>query len=181
MNSSIILALITQLIGVSCLYWAWRGLVNTKNTFTLLGVLLSLLGIVLWCDGVGVEFGIALGSFSIAVCAWAFIVGHNFSEKDLKTKEKPWVNNKPDPKKIYHYCLQFLVGVLMSGVASIFIVTLCVQLLPWESANRLAFGIIALPLLWGGLCVWSYGKTSLLKPSIVMFASASLCSMNLIF
>ncbi len=180
MNAWVLVGLITQLVGISCFYMAWRGLVKIKSLFTSLGIILEVLGILLWCEGVGYEFGIALGLFSIAVISWAIIVGHNFSEKDLKLKETQWRNNHPDPKKVYRYFLKFIVGVLLAGIASIFIVTLMIQILPWESANRLAFGIIALPLLWGGLCVWSYGKKSLIQPSIIMFTAASLCSINLI-
>ncbi len=181
MNAWILVGLITQLVGISCVYLSWRGSMHAKSLFAALGIAFSVFGVLFWCEGIGYEFGIALGLFSLAVIAWAIIVGHNFSDKDLKLKESHWLYKRPDPKKVYQYFLKFIVGVLIAGVASVFIVTLLIQFLPLQVANRLAFGIIVLPLLWGGLCVWSYGKQSLLKPSIVMLASASLCSVNLIF
>lgn len=175
-------ALTLNLMGVSALYFRWRG--KGPLLLTPLAWLLQALAIVCWSSVYGAEFGTVYGLAGIAMFAWLTVLSRS---PDLAGSAKWQV--KPDlgwhfsipaflkslPKQVY----LFLLVVPLSGICATFATVAITGLFPFELVNLLAFNAYVIPIVWGVFAYWAGAQENLVKPLLVFVLITAISALKL--
>ncbi len=155
------MAILCQLLAITCLFMVWKQRVQLNSAFNLLGVAMWLLSFGFWIAMAGAEFGITLGFFLVPLLAWCFIVLSR--QKEPKKIPKPTArssvkNSKKSVAKgrTINKLLSYFNGILLAGLVCLIGIAWLVSILPYSEATRLVIALLLLPCVWGGVMTYAF-------------------------
>lgn len=142
-------ASMVSMLALFILYVSWK---KKNRPLAYLGAVAFSFSLFAWAFSVGSEYGIVTGLFIPGLLVWVVLP---FEYKLLapapllaKPKRLNW-----SAKNVASNGARFIVNLILSALAVSFIVCVGVYYLPMPVSNRLALGIVLIPLIWG---TWSY-------------------------
>jgi len=170
--TTIISALFMNGLGISTLYLSWQRS-SPSHHLTLLGWLLILSALYVWCGVKGVEFGSVYWLISNAIIAFITILLNKvYNPKSLK--EKPRYSTSINVNQTLLFLKRLLVAGPLAGAASICLMLSITPLLWGEQSTQLVTSALLIPLCWAIACFWSCAAQKLITPTIVFTSIISI-------
>jgi hypothetical protein len=163
------LALAATGSGIALLYAAWRQRASRPWT-VLAGWAALLLAIPAWVVSAGPEFGPVYLVLTLPFLAWLATVVHKAGSSD-RTRAQPRSRlARPAVTTLLQHGALFLLSVPIAGAAALLFASQAATLLPLNNVDRMAAGLIAVPLIWGGLAFWICADPKTQRPALATIA-----------
>jgi hypothetical protein len=169
-----IAAVFTGASGVVLLYASWRKRLRPKRLVVPCGWSLIAISFWFWIRFAGAEFGTVIAAMQLSIVAWIFVLTNRHMRRSNGRQQEPVAMNLPRFQAILHHSSRFLIAVPLAAGAGTMLVLAASILLPWSDANRLAFAVLVMPLMWGVLAYWACLDTRLLRPALGLVAAGTL-------
>lgn len=166
-------ALLAGVMGVASLYLSWRKRGSTHGAAVFLGWSLVAASVWLWIAFGGAEFGPVLALAQLSVIAWVFVFSNKHVRPDRGKAQQPGAVGLPRAQALARHAFMFLVAVPLAGVSVTFLVVASSRLIPWSDLDRMAFSILAIPVVWGLAVYWTCADPRLLRPAVGIVAGGS--------
>lgn len=153
-----LIALLTTAAAIGGCFYSWRQQQRSLPAI-MLGGLLVLLALFLWCQVLGLEFGLSIGLFIPIILVWPFILSQ-LKRKPSRTKKQATQKITYKPKAILKYVGLFLLFVIGYGAISTLGAIALGRLLSDEISGQAAVATFTLPSFWAALSVYSLMETS---------------------
>jgi hypothetical protein len=177
----LVLALATSLAGVAVLYASWRRTRGGKWVTIPAGWMLLGLSMAAWIRFGGGEFGTAYEMMAVSFVAWGFVALSRETRRSGDRRRQlrtPAV--APGRSAALRTLARVVVVVPLAGTASALAGVAVAAILPWGTTDRYVFALIAVPILWGGLSIWT-GLTEKLSRAALVLAGVSVACSVLLF
>lgn len=174
---TILIALLISLAAAGLIYFSWRARGNALAATA--GWVLAFGSAFAWSQVLGPEIGTCY-AFMIFVCLIWLVVIYNLEPGKSTSAQRPLLPvHLPSSGTIVRHSIFFLLSVPVSGVTTLLVTVTLVIHLPWSVPLRLAVGIFAYPLLWGGYSAWICAHKKLLKPAMLSVGLLTISSLIL--
>ena len=145
-------AVAAVLAGVGLIRSVWRRQSAYRSAALWTGWALLGLSCYLWTLSEGTEFGIVFGLGVASVAAWAVTAANTEVKTRKRTDEPDRESPRLPPVRVLGRQLAvFLLVMLVAAIASLLGTMGLSRLFPIGEIDRMAFVIIALPIVWGTL------------------------------
>ena len=168
----LISAITASVVGLALIHTVWRRQPAHRALLLWAGWLSLVLSVYFWSLRFGIEFGSVFGLCFISLIAWLVV--------SMETEQRPRRERQHDRKSprwpniavIGRQSAVFLLVLFVGGIASVLLTMGLSRLLPTDEITRMAFVIIALPVVWGALA-YLVTFSMQLPRSLIMLAAAS--------
>ena len=160
--------------GVALLYASWRSRLQPKRSVVTCGWSLIAVSFWFWIRSAGVEFGIVIAATQLPIVAWIFVLTNRHVRRSNGRQQEPAGVTLPRFHAVLHHSGRFVVAVPLAAGSGTMLVLAGATLLPWSDVDRLAFAVLAVPLIWGALAYWACLDTRLLRPALGLVAGGTL-------
>lgn len=169
------------LAGVVGLNLSWRRRRTFKAPLLIGGWLAILAGFVLYSRIRGAEVGIVYGCAALALVAYA-VIAVGIELRNAPTRAAREIALEPEERTTNwpRGIAKSLLAIVLAGIASIGVGVAIAVSLPMAPYDRIMFGGILVPVLWGGGMAWTLSDAKLLRATIVL-VSVSLVSYGIAF
>lgn len=169
-----ILAALTSLLAVACIYWSWRD--RGQAVVSATGWLLALGSAVVWSHVLGPEFGVTFAIIVFMCLTWLAVLadvaarkGSDTRAADTRAAPRPYQALVwPRAGQLLQQGVLFLLSVPAAGVLTLMLSVALVLYLPWTLLNKLAVAIFLWPVLWGVLSAWIAAQQKVSRPALVV-------------
>ncbi len=170
-------SLLAAACGIGVLYTSWRGRFRRKAAVNLTGWALIGVSGSLWMRATGMEFGVVIAFLVLSLLAWVVVLANI----QVRARKAPRIQPaeagaRSLPAVVRHLAL-FTGTVPVAALASALLAMSVAELLPLVVVDRMAFAVLAVPVLWGLLAWWMCSDVRPLRPVagvVVIVASCAL-------
>jgi hypothetical protein len=169
------------IFGIASLNLSWRRRRASKVHLRIGGWLPILSGFILYSRVWGAEVGIAYAFAALALVAYAVIaVGIEFRNAPARAARELALEPEERVTNWARGIAKSLLAIALAGIASIGVGVAIAVSLPMAPYDRIMFGGVLVPVLWGGGMAWTLSDAKLLRATIVL-VSVSVVSYGIAF
>lgn len=182
-NPAVMFALVLSAVGLASLYLSWRRPKAVyKKWLTAASWLLILLSGLLWLQAQGGEFG-AVYAFTVPSLLVFICIVYNVELRQAASSpaKAGKLAEKPGGVGLKRHLVLFLLTLPIGFCVSTSITLFIINWLPWAEVNRLAFAVVALPLIWSALAYWFVASKKFTRPVIAIVISSALGLINVFY
>lgn len=174
-----VLSILAAACGIGALYASWRGCLRRKAAVNLAGWVMIGISVMLWMRVTGVEFGLVIAFLVLPLLAWVAVLVNTEVRAVKAARIQPADSGvRSVPAVMRHLAL--LVGTVpVAALASALLAMTLAQLLPLDVVDRMAFGVLAVPVLWGLLAWWMSIDARPLRPAAGVAVLVASCALVL--
>lgn len=165
---TIIFASALAVVGLALIRGVWRRNLAYRTTFLWMGWALLLLSTYVWVQSSGVEFGLVFALGGVSLVAW-IVTATNTETKPERTGVSDRVSPRFAPVPVIGRQLGIVLLVMVvAGIAGLLSTMGLSRLLPITEIGRMAFVIIALPIVWGVLAFVVCASSRIARPLVML-------------
>lgn len=174
-----LLSILAAACGIGALYTSWRSRIRPKAAVNLAGWALIGASVSLWIRATGVEFGVVIAFLVMPLLAWVVVLANTQVRARKTPRIQPAEAGARSLPEVFRHLALFAVTVPGAALASALLAMAVAQLLPLDVVDRMAFAVLAVPVLWGLLAWWICSDVRPLRPAAGVAVIVASCALFL--